>query len=69
MGPLTGTSGPATFVFTSQYVPGQPINSITSFSASTSAALPAATPEPASLALVGSGLLGIAGFARRKFVN
>lgn len=64
-GALTGTSGPGTFVFTSQYVPGQPINSITSFSASASAMAP--TPEPASLALVGSGLLGIAGFARRKF--
>jgi hypothetical protein len=64
-GAITGTSGPGTFVFTSQYVPGQPINSVTSFSASTSTMAP--TPEPASLALVGSGLLGIAGFTRRKF--
>jgi len=63
-GPLTGTSGTGTFTFTSQYVPGQPLASITSFSASASAQPP--VPEPATLALVGSGLLGAMGFIRRR---
>lgn len=62
-GALVGTSGDATFLFTSQYVPGQPAASLTTFSASTSAS---PIPEPASLALMGSGLLGFVGFARRK---
>jgi hypothetical protein len=66
-GVFSGTSGAAVFNFTSQYVPNQPLTSITSFSASSSAVAPPTVPEPASLALVGSGILAIAGFARRKF--
>jgi hypothetical protein len=64
-GPTSGTSGPAVFSFTSQYVPNQTVDSITTFSASTSA-VPSAVPEPSTLALLGTGVLTMAGLVRRR---
>ena len=62
-GAVNYTDTPAVFQFDSSYAVGQSVGTVTSFAAQASAT---PVPEPATLALFGTGLLGIVGAARRK---
>ena len=64
-GAVNFTNSPGTFLFTSNYAPGDPVGGITSSSASASA-VPSAVPEPATWAMLILGFLGVGLLSYRK---